>query len=94
MMTSIISLDYDNTYTRDPEMWLEFVKDAQKRGHKVYCITYRYEHECIDMDSRLTQLVEVIPTGRRAKRSFARTMLIQVDIWIDDQPDYIVSGDL
>ena len=92
MIPTTFSLDYDNTYTRHPELWLKFVEDAHAHGHKVYCITFRYDYECDDIDPRLKQLVEIIPTGRKAKRTFARLKNIYVDVWIDDQPDYIVEG--
>jgi hypothetical protein len=88
----IISLDYDDTFTKDVDFWLEFVKNAQTRGHIVYCITFRYIEECDDLDPRLTALVKIIPTGRKAKRTFASTQGINVDVWIDDQPDFIVYG--
>lgn len=44
----IISLDYDNTYTRDPKFWLEFVKRSIDCGHTVICVTMRYEREKIE----------------------------------------------
>lgn len=36
-----ISIDFDDTYTRDPEMWNAFIRLAQASGHKVYCVTAR-----------------------------------------------------
>lgn len=82
-----IALDYDNTYTRDPEFWLDFVQKAHSCNHCVMCVTMRYPHEVLNMDKRLLELVEVIPTGRKAKKKFMRLQGHQVDIWIDDNPD-------
>ena len=31
-----ISIDYDDTYTKDPLMWNWFAQQALDRGHKVY----------------------------------------------------------
>ncbi len=37
-----IALDYDNTYTMDPEGWNQFIELFHDRG--VYCVTYRYKY--------------------------------------------------
>lgn len=87
----LIALDYDDTYTADPELWLQFVRDAQRRGHTVLCATMRYKHEGVDMDPRLLELVEVQFTDRRAKLPTLASRSIRPDIWIDDHPSYIVS---
>lgn len=88
---TVISLDYDGTYTADPELWLEFIKRAHERGHKVVCVTMRYLHEIqgADFDPRLKELVEVFPTSRKAKKQFMRTKGWHIDIWIDDNPDFL-----
>lgn len=38
-----ISLDFDETFTADPEFWLGFIKSAQVRGHRIICVTARYD---------------------------------------------------
>lgn len=92
-MKTIISLDYDNTYTRDADFWLEFIKNAQAQGHIIICCTMRYQAETLnaDFDPRLRELVEVFPTGRKAKRSFMRTAGYNIDVWIDDDVDAITN---
>ncbi len=89
-----IALDYDGTYTADPELWLNFVKIAQSRGHKVVCVTMRYQHEieAADFDPRLKELVTVFPTGREAKKKHMRMKGWNIDIWIDDVPEWIFEG--
>lgn len=79
-----IGLDYDGTYTRDPELWDKFVMMAELRGHEVVCITMRYETEPVfDMPC------EVVYTGRQAKIS--NIAGCRVDIWIDDNPQWILK---
>jgi len=34
----IISVDYDETYTRDKILWDSFIKQAKARGHTVLCV--------------------------------------------------------
>ena len=36
-----ISLDFDDTYTRDPAFWNSFIVGARGRGHHVYLVTAR-----------------------------------------------------
>ena len=45
MTKKTIGLDYDGTYTVDPDLWLRFVRQAKDRGHEVICVTMRYPEE-------------------------------------------------
>lgn len=89
-----IALDYDGTYTADPELWLEFIKKAHERGHKIVCVTMRHPQEIHEalFDPRLKELVTVFPTGREAKKKHMRMKGVQIDIWIDDNPEWIFEG--
>jgi hypothetical protein len=78
-----IALDYDGTYTRDPQLWDWFITQAQLRGHVVTVVTMRHATEVIPLQPPC----EVIYTGRKAKQSF-----YLADIWIDDQP-LLISND-
>jgi uncharacterized protein YacL (UPF0231 family) len=84
-----ISLDYDGTYTADPELWLEFVRLAKKRGHEVIVVTMRTNEEAKLIDSRLSEMVQVMPTQRQQKKKFARMHGKEINIWIDDVPEWI-----
>lgn len=85
-MTSI-SLDYDGTYTADPELYLEFTKEAILRGHKIYVVTMRYPSELASIDPKLVEVATmVIPTSRQAKRPFVKSLGIEINIWVDDNP--------
>jgi len=88
------SLDYDGTFTSDPELWLEFIKLAHQRGHKVVCVTMRHPaevHEAL-FDPRLKALVNVYPTSREAKKAHMRKQGVNIHIWIDDVPEWIFEG--
>jgi len=76
-----ISLDYDGTYTRDPELWKQFVAIAKQRGHEVTIVTGRSPAEVI----RNVEL-PIVYCSRTAKRNH-----FQVDVWIDDEPQWIVE---
>ena len=82
-----IAIDYDGTYTKDPEMWLSIIDMMKLRGHYVMCVTFRYDNECINIDKRLYDKVNAfIATGRRAKFNYLEEQKIDIDIWIDDDP--------
>lgn len=88
-----IALDYDSTYTVDPSMWDEFIALAQRMGHNVYVVTMRYDtaHESRPVREALESQVEgIFFTGRKGKRSFMYERGININIWIDDQPDFII----
>lgn len=81
----ILSLDYDKTYTQDPELWGGFIKAATDRGHKVICITMR------NPDEEITMPCPIIYTSRRAKMTYAAEIGQAVDVWIDDAPHWLLE---
>jgi len=90
----ILSLDYDDTYTRDPVFWNNFVEAALARGHTVYCVTARSERHLDDVEFTLGRLIgsdHIIGTNGEPKRRTVSNMDIMVDVWIDDSPEMIVS---
>ena len=50
-----IALDYDNTYTEDPEFWYEFMQNAKARGYNIFIVTFRDER--YDMTDGLQFLI-------------------------------------
>ena len=92
----IISIDYDETYTRDPIMWHEIIKLMISRGHTVYCVTAR----CEDNDGwKVKQDLEhfihgIYFTCGKQKEKFMFDRGICVQVWIDDQPLSIVNKDM
>jgi hypothetical protein len=91
-----LSLDYDDTYTRDPEFWDGFIRSARKRGHKVYCVTMRHSFpskEAYEVADSLNGKVDAMFfTARKGKRDFMYEQGICIDVWIDDRPDFIVMN--
>lgn len=90
-----VSLDFDNTYTRDPETWDEVVKLFRAKGHKVYVVTMRYLDgwEDIPVTKALKDKVDgIFFTSRKAKKSFMFNEGISIDVWLDDIP-YFVDND-
>lgn len=87
-----IALDYDGTYSADPELFNIFIRIAQQRGHEVYCVTMRY-------DSLSEKVCDIVPckvfyTGRMAKIPYMKNIGYEFDIWIDDMPHLLFDAPL
>lgn len=88
----IIALDFDDTFTADPDLWASFIESAHRRGHTVICVTARRGKFLEDRQ----QVIEALPQCVAAyfaydtpKRTFMAQQGIEVDIWIDDSPEAI-----
>jgi hypothetical protein len=88
----ILSLDYDDTYTRDPVFWDSFIAYAQSRGHTVYCVTLRTPEQGEQVLASIGKLVKVYFTSMQSKSKYMYAMGIKIDVWIDDMPICIVEG--
>ncbi len=89
----LIALDYDGTYTADPGLWHPFIAASRARGHLVFVVTMRFPSEGREVEQRLGPHVDrIIFTGREAKRRHLARLGHDVDVWIDNHPEYI-EGD-
>jgi hypothetical protein len=86
-----IALDFDDTYTRDPTLWNEFVRMCQYRGHTVKIVTARSsdKNECAEVEAVGQMLdINVICTSGKQKRVFWPNC----HVWIDDCPQAIPAS--
>jgi len=89
----LIALDYDGTYTADPGLWHPFITALRSRGHRVFVVTMRFPSEGREVEQRLGRHVDrIIFTAREAKRRHLQRLGHDVDVWIDNHPEYI-DGD-
>ena len=86
-----IALDFDDTYTRDPEFWNKFIDDAKDRGHDIRIVTFRKSTMTDPALTRLSEKIPVIFTEYMQKRAFCNYLGWIVDVWIDDSPEFIVE---
>jgi len=86
-----IALDFDETYTRDPDMWNVFIADAKGRGHDVRIVTFRHYYMTDPALDYLASSIPVIFTGYQQKRTYCKNFGWLPDIWIDDSPEFIVE---
>lgn len=86
-----IAIDYDDTYTKDPDTWLRVISILKSAGHNVYCVTMRHPNEFDDFDDRLIDIcTSVICTCRQAKARVVEQRGIKIHVWIDDSPKWIL----
>ncbi len=91
----IIALDYDDTFTKDPAAWCAAMRAMQLCGHTIIGVTMRYPAEASGMDSRYDDICERIYfTSRAAKQSAMAVHGVHVDVWIDDNPKWILNNAL
>lgn len=90
-----INVDYDNTFTSDPEFWTTFIHAAQLRGYKIFCISQRTKNHTnyIELKEALPAGVAIFLTGHNPKKEWAEKRGLTVDIWIDDNPLAIFESD-
>jgi hypothetical protein len=92
-----LSLDFDDTYTRDPQMWSQVIAFMRNAGHEVWCVTMRFansvEHSEV-INFLGGQVDGIICTNRRAKKKFIEDNhpMLHIDVWIDDNPFFILHG--
>lgn len=84
-----IALDFDDTYTRDPELWDQFIFTSKARGHDIRVVTFRKSTMRDDVLDNIG--IPVIYTEYTQKRKFTNMMGWVVDVWIDDSPEFIVN---
>ena len=86
-----IAIDYDGTYTADRELWDRFIRDAKERGHSVLIVTSRRDTE-ENREEVQTNGWPVIFTDMAAKKHHMDARGVWIDVWIDDEPEYIIHG--
>ena len=96
-----IALDYDETYTEDPELWRNFISVAEQRGHQVMFVTSRStqleeekEHCKKILADALTLGIKLYFTHKRSKVKHMEKLGIRIDVWIDNNPHSVLLGDI
>lgn len=87
----LFAIDYDGTYSLDPEIFNIIIQILKKAGHEVICVTGRSGDKESDnvVRASIGKLVPVIFAGKKYKYDAAKDAGFYVDIWIDDNPSSI-----
>jgi hypothetical protein len=89
-----ISIDFDRTFSADPQMWGEFARKAVANGNTVVMISRRPEADRGEVIASLGDYAEsfsdvLLVGGDTLKADAAQAAGIAVDVWVDDSPQTI-----
>lgn len=91
-----IALDYDGTYTADPDFWKRFLQlSFATKGTEVVIVTFRDDRHdrTPDFDYFDRLMVPVFFTRGIAKKFYCDHFGPgKIDIWIDDKPETIFAN--
>ncbi len=92
-----LSIDFDRTFSADPQLWGEFARTAVADGNTVVMVSRR-EDTPEDRQTVTDTLgdyadafSQVLLVGDRLKDEAAKEAGIEVDVWVDDSPQFIRS---
>ena len=92
----VISIDFDETFAKDPVMWGEFAAKSAADGNTVYMITRREDTPENQAEIEKTigayadAFTDVLLIGAAMQKADgAKAAGISVDVWIDDSPETI-----
>jgi len=89
----LICIDYDGTYTRMPELLDCIIKKSRELGYHIILATMRYSHEVDENFSNLMGRCDnVFFTGRQAKLPYLLEQGVKPDLWIDDNPIWLLNN--
>ena len=90
-----IALDYHNTYSADPKFWDTFIYMCWMRKFEVYCITHhtgeKQNEKIMDSIGKILDKDHIIFTMGKAKMDYVKSLGIEIDIWIDNNPIHIIQ---
>ncbi len=84
----IVGIDFNHTFSADPEAFSNFIKELQSHGHTVVMITSRSEWtpQGTEVKEAVGNLLPIVFAGEVWKKEAAEAKGYKVDIWIDDKP--------
>ena len=94
-----ISIDFDETFSKDPVMWGEFAMKSESEGNTIVMISRRPDTvanqkeiaDTIGIHLHAFSKIMLIGEGMQ-KADAAAAAGISVDVWIDDAPETIQSS--
>lgn len=85
-------VDYDGTWSSDPDAFEAIAALLISRGHRVVVVTARASGHVQVRRAVGSCVHRVIFTSGRPKRAYCAMQDEHIDIWIDDMPEMIVSS--
>lgn len=90
----LFSLDYDNTWTKTPELWKQTIQLFREHGHDFVCVTSRPKTSANqeEMGRTIGQYMPIVFCNHTAKKRQAKESGFNPDVWIDDRPETIPTS--
>jgi hypothetical protein len=93
----LIAIDYDDTFTADPELFKMFVELGKARGHSFVCVTARRDGPCEfrgphrgdQVREAMKGLMPIVFAKHDYKHEAAVKAGYYVDVWVDDHPEWV-----
>lgn len=90
-MSRVIALDYDDTFTLDPEAWHTAMWQLRKAGFTIVGCTFRNRAQLVP-DSLFKDVCHsIVYTAGKAKEDAMRKRGYEVAVWIDDNPKWVFN---
>ena len=90
-----VALDYHKTYSADPKFWDTFIYMCWMRKWDVYCVSHAMDDDerqaLEDSIGKVIGMDKVIETNGKAKLPYVESLGIDIDIWIDNNPEHIIK---
>jgi HK97 family phage portal protein len=91
-----ISIDFDRTFSADPQLWGEFARKSVAEGNTVVMISRRPEEDRQVVTDTLGEYADafsqvLLVGGDTLKAEAAQAAGIDVDVWVDDSPQTITD---
>lgn len=83
-----VAIDFDGTFTRDPDLFTKIIYLFLEKGHQVVCITSREgdSQRAQELLDTIGKIIPVVFAGVKYKREAAEEAGFSVDVWVDDFP--------
>lgn len=88
----VIAMDYDDTFSLDPEGWAVAMGVMKARGFTVWGVTARNRGQIITCEHFRRTCTHILYCAGAAKRPLMERVFGKVSVWIDDKPEYVTAS--
>ncbi len=91
----LFGIDYDGTFSRDPEFFRFVVRAGLAAGHRFVLVTGRSDTGPWGTEVRraVGDLMPIVFAADGWKREAALVAGYKVGVWVDDHPEYVAKQD-
>ena len=91
----IIGIDYHGTFSLDPDYFRAIVPIGKARGHAYVLVTgiADGDHYAAEVKREVGNLMPIVFAAGRWKREAALAAGFKIDVWMDNDPEYIAEQD-